>query len=142
MFGMQVWDGSLTDNERAYGANLWPKFSADPKTGITPTWASLLALFYPSVTGIMAGTNRSGKLAKPSQSIPKGTISAIAVTSLIYFVQVWLVGNVVSRKALMENKLVLLEEQLSGIARGLEIDQAKFIEIEAKIVLLKELLNS
>ncbi len=42
----------------------------------------------------------------------------------------------------MENKLVLLEEQLSGIARGLEIDQAKFIEIEAKIVLLKELLNS
>ena len=107
LFGMQVWDGSLTDNERAYGANLWPKFSADPKTGITPTWASLLALFYPSVTGIMAGTNRSGKLAKPSQSIPKGTISAIAVTSLIYFVQVWLVGNVVSRKALMENKLVL-----------------------------------
>ena len=107
LFGMQIWDGSLTDNERAFGANMWPKFVPDPKTGITPTWASLLALFYPSVTGIMAGTNRSGKLAKPSQSIPKGTISAIAVTSLIYFVQVWLVGNVVSRKALMENKLVL-----------------------------------
>ena len=107
LFGLQVWDGSLTSNERAFGKNLWPKFSPDPKTGITPTWASLLALFYPSVTGIMAGTNRSGKLAKPSKSIPTGTISAITVTSLLYFIQVWLVGNVVTRKALMENKLIL-----------------------------------
>ena len=107
LFGLQVWDGSLTSNERAFGKNLWPKFSPDPKTGITPTWASLLALFYPSVTGIMAGTNRSGKLAKPSKSIPKGTISAITVTSLLYFIQVWLVGNVLTRKALMENKLIL-----------------------------------
>ena len=107
LFGLQVWDGSLTSNERAFGKNMWPNFSPDPKTGITPTWASLLALFYPSVTGIMAGTNRSGKLAKPSRSIPTGTISAIAVTSLLYFIQVWLVGNVVTRKALMENKLIL-----------------------------------
>eukprot|EP00562_Extubocellulus_spinifer_P003777 CAMPEP_0178536462 /NCGR_PEP_ID=MMETSP0696-20121128/36089_1 /TAXON_ID=265572 /ORGANISM="Extubocellulus spinifer, Strain CCMP396" /LENGTH=1157 /DNA_ID=CAMNT_0020168665 /DNA_START=245 /DNA_END=3718 /DNA_ORIENTATION=+ len=107
LFGASVWDGSLTSSERVFFDNVWPHFGPDPKTGITPTFASLLALFYPSVTGIMAGTNRSGKLAKPSKSIPKGTISAITVTSLLYFVQVWLVGSVVSHKTLMENKLIL-----------------------------------
>ena len=107
LFGASVWDGSLTSSERVFFNNVWPHFGPDAKTGITPTFASLLALFYPSVTGIMAGTNRSGKLAKPSKSIPKGTISAITVTSLLYFVQVWLVGSVVSHKTLMENKLIL-----------------------------------
>ncbi|VDP98655.1 unnamed protein product [Trichobilharzia regenti] len=43
----------------------------------------LLGIYFPSVTGIMAGSNRSGDLTNPQKSIPLGTILAIAVTSFV-----------------------------------------------------------
>ena len=39
---------------------------------ITTNFALLLGLFFPSCTGIMAGSNRSGDLKDPSRSIPVG----------------------------------------------------------------------
>ncbi|XP_077976194.1 solute carrier family 12 member 4-like isoform X2 [Styela clava] len=51
---------------------------------ITTTFTILLAIFFPSVTGIMAGSNRSGDLADAQRSIPKGTIGAVLTTSIVY----------------------------------------------------------
>jgi amino acid transporter len=50
------------------------------------SFAVLLAIFFPSVTGIMAGSNRSGDLKDPSTAIPTGTIGAIMTTSMVYVV--------------------------------------------------------
>ncbi|KAL7554671.1 hypothetical protein ACHAWF_018171 [Thalassiosira exigua] len=107
LFAFGVYDGSLGEEDRAFGDNLAPNYRPDPKTGVTPTFWGLVAIFYPATTGIMAGTNRSSNLATPNQSIPIGTIGAIGVTTVLYILQVWLLGSVVSNEVLIYNKLVL-----------------------------------
>jgi len=52
----------------------------------------MIGVFFPSVTGIMAGSNRSGDLADGAKSIPKGTVAAILVTATTYLVCVVLSG--------------------------------------------------
>lgn len=54
-------------------------YSFDSDTDDVPSFTSLFALFYPSVTGIMAGSNRSGLLRDPSRSIPTGTLGKLPV---------------------------------------------------------------
>uniref|UniRef100_A0A8C5C957 Solute carrier family 12 member 7a n=1 Tax=Gadus morhua TaxID=8049 RepID=A0A8C5C957_GADMO len=51
---------------------------------ISTFFTLLVGIYFPSVTGIMAGSNRSGDLRDAQRSIPVGTILAIATTSLIY----------------------------------------------------------
>ncbi|XP_056135207.1 solute carrier family 12 member 4 isoform X1 [Lampris incognitus] len=62
--------------------------SADIATSFT----LLVGIFFPSATGIMAGSNRSGDLRDAQRSIPVGTILAITTTSLVYFSSVILFG--------------------------------------------------
>ncbi|KAL2085362.1 hypothetical protein ACEWY4_018682 [Coilia grayii] len=52
----------------------------------------LVGIYFPSVTGIMAGSNRSGDLRDAQKSIPIGTILAIATTTFIYLSCVVLFG--------------------------------------------------
>ncbi|KAL8194762.1 UNVERIFIED_CONTAM: hypothetical protein K2H54_031431, partial [Gekko kuhli] len=59
---------------------------------IATSFTVLVGIFFPSVTGIMAGSNRSGDLKDAQKSIPIGTILAIATTSLVYFSCVVLFG--------------------------------------------------
>ncbi|XP_066521337.1 solute carrier family 12 member 7-like isoform X2 [Hoplias malabaricus] len=59
---------------------------------ITTSFTIMVGIYFPSVTGILAGCNRSGDLRDAQRSIPIGTIMAIVTTSIIYMSSVVLIG--------------------------------------------------
>ncbi|CAH0562337.1 unnamed protein product [Brassicogethes aeneus] len=69
---------------------------------ITTTFTILIGIFFPSVTGIMAGSNRSGDLADAQKSIPIGTICAILTTSIVYLSSVILFAGTVDNLLLRD----------------------------------------
>jgi amino acid transporter len=53
----------------------------------------VFAIYFPAVTGILAGVNMSGDLKDPARSLVRGTLAAIAVGFIIYFLEILLCGG-------------------------------------------------
>lgn len=67
----------------------------------------VFAVFFPAVTGIMAGVNMSGDLKNPSKSIPQGTFYAIGVGYLIYMTLPIILANRADSLTLIEDPLIM-----------------------------------
>nr|XP_056704014.1 solute carrier family 12 member 2 [Euleptes europaea] len=63
------------------------------------TFFSVFAIFFPAATGILAGANISGDLADPQSAIPKGTLLAILITTVVYIGVAVSLGSCVVRDA-------------------------------------------
>jgi amino acid transporter len=75
---------------------------------------TMFALFFPAVTGIMAGANMSGDLKDPARSIPRGTLGAIAATAVIYLGLALLLAASEPRESLIGNNLIVKDISLSA----------------------------
>lgn len=67
----------------------------------------VFAVFFPAVTGIMAGVNMSGDLKDPGRSIPVGTLAAIAVGYLIYMAIPFLLVGRASPEELVGDPMIM-----------------------------------
>lgn len=80
-----------------------------------PFW-SVFAVFFPAVTGIMAGVNMSGDLKDPISSIPKGTLAAVGVGYLVYMGLPILLASRASATTLIDNPLIMQQMAVWGPA--------------------------
>lgn len=67
----------------------------------------VFAVFFPAVTGIMAGVNMSGDLKDPAKSIPKGTFIAIGVGYAVYMTLPIILAGRADAKTLVENPMIM-----------------------------------
>ncbi|MEN8375671.1 MAG: Na-K-Cl cotransporter [Gemmatimonadota bacterium] len=76
----------------------------------------VFAVFFPAVTGIMAGVNMSGDLRNPAKSIPRGTLAAIGVGYLIYMALPLLLAVWAEPEALRTDPLIMRRMAIWGDA--------------------------
>lgn len=76
----------------------------------------VFAVFFPAVTGIMAGVNMSGDLEDSARSIPKGTLAAVGAGYLIYMALPVLLVLRVGTDMLINDPLVMRKISFWGDA--------------------------
>jgi solute carrier family 12 (sodium/potassium/chloride transporter), member 2 len=74
----------------------------------------LFALFFPAVTGIMAGVGLSGELKDPKKEIPIGLLSAVSITTVIYILMALWLGFSASSEELINNSNIMVTLSLFG----------------------------
>uniref|UniRef100_A0A0D3EMK5 Cation-chloride cotransporter 1 n=1 Tax=Oryza barthii TaxID=65489 RepID=A0A0D3EMK5_9ORYZ len=74
--------------------------------GVPDPNGALLGLYFPAVTGIMAGSNRSASLKDTQRSIPTGTLHATISTTMMYLLSVFLFGALSTREGLLTDRLL------------------------------------
>lgn len=92
---IEMWGAASEDSE-----NFWVVF----------------AVFFPAVTGIMAGVNMSGDLKDPAKSIPRGTFAAIGTGFLIYMTLPVILAMRVDAETLIADPLIMRQISYWGDA--------------------------
>lgn len=67
----------------------------------------VFAVFFPAVTGIMAGVNMSGDLKDPAKSIPRGTFLAVGAGYIIYMTLPIILASRADASTLVSNPLIM-----------------------------------
>lgn len=90
---MGWWTGQLT-------ANLFPNYFDGYN------WFTVFGVFFPTVTGILAGINMSGDLRNPAKDIPNGTLGAVITVTGLYLMFILVLGSTCTREVLKTDFMI------------------------------------
>ena len=91
-----------------------PQWLASPPPTALPFW-TVFAVFFPAVTGIMAGVNMSGDLKDPIKSLPTGTLAAVGAGYVIYMIlPIFMAMRADAASLINEDVFVMQETALKG----------------------------
>ncbi|MFZ5949641.1 MAG: amino acid permease [Candidatus Rifleibacteriota bacterium] len=94
--------------------NMLAEYSSMETGGNYNFWV-IFAIYFPAVTGILAGINMSGDLKNPGESIPTGTFMAVGVGFLVYLIQIVICGGAFLRADLIAQPYdILVNNALFG----------------------------
>lgn len=93
--------------------NIEPQMLSAPAENSLPFW-TVFAVFFPAVTGIMAGVNMSGDLKDPVKSLPTGTLAAVATGYVIYMILPIFLAMRADTASLVEGDLIMQDIALRG----------------------------
>ena len=80
-----------------FATNWLPDYRKTVQQPDGESFMSVFSIFFPAMTGMMAGANISGELKDAQKSIPFGTMLAIFVSSLVYMAILWFLGATCER---------------------------------------------
>ncbi|MBJ6368742.1 amino acid permease [Snuella sedimenti] len=105
--------GALFTNELNYSVEWFGKYPGSIENNFDGSsfWI-VFAVFFPAVTGVMAGANMSGDLTNPRKSIPYGTISSVIITTIIYISLIFVAALIASPGELAGNYNIFIDKSL------------------------------
>ncbi len=109
--------GGLWHGHQNWGEIQWigeyPTFFTEEQSGLLPaSFWTVFAVFFPAVTGVTVGANMSGELSNPRRNIPVGTLTAVVVTTVIYFALIFVAAFIADTEELTSNYLVFVDRAL------------------------------
>ncbi|KNC53668.1 solute carrier family 12 member 9 [Thecamonas trahens ATCC 50062] len=87
--------------------NLYPDFQAAPAGAGAQSFQSVFAVYMPTTTGLLAGSNMSGDLADAARSLPRGTFIAVVLTYVTYALLAVSMAATIQRSEMLENYYVV-----------------------------------
>ncbi|CAD5210708.1 unnamed protein product [Bursaphelenchus okinawaensis] len=128
-------------NWETFKGNFFTNYTKDYTTGKPTDFAFMFSIIFSGVTGLMAGANMSGELAKPNVSIPRGTLQAVFVTFCTYMLTNLLLSSTCTRNLLHNNYLVFVDVNISSLIILCGIFAATFFSSMSNMLGASRVLN-
>jgi potassium/chloride transporter 4/5/6 len=82
------------------------------------TFMEVFAVFFPAVTGILAGLGLSGDLKEPSRSIPRGVMVSVIIGLVVYLAVPVVLANSADAETLRTNPMIWTEITWAPLVMG------------------------